>query len=230
VPVPPAPARSDSGPPAGAGAESEPPAAGSVSPAAEGEEPGGTAQADPAPRAAAAAPPLAAGTPATVAGARAAESRTAATTGVAERGPAVAGQGAAPGSLESLSSLWPAVVDMVRGENALLGALIAEARPAELQGEELTLAFGSTFLKKKAEDPANRMTVTEALRAVTGSRLTLSYELREAPAGEGAEEGAEGESEERWLARFMEEFEAVEVPVEQEGGGEPAVTGNEKGA
>ncbi len=105
----------------------------------------------------------------------------------------------------------------MRGENALLGALIAEARPVGVQGEELTLAFGSAFLKKKAEDPANRMTVTEALRVVTGGRWRLSYELRaDAPTEEGAPAGAQPESEERWLARFMEEFDAEEIPAEPE--------------
>ncbi|HTX00490.1 MAG TPA: hypothetical protein VMD59_17050, partial [Acidimicrobiales bacterium] len=151
---------------------------------------------------------------------------------LAEPAAASGAQGAVEdGGLDSVCSLWPAVVDVVRAENALLGALIAEARPVELQGLQLTLAFASTFLKKKAEDPANRTMVAEALQAVTGSRFTLGYELREIPAAgqAGGEEGGT-ESEERWLARFMEEFEAVEVPVEQEDEGEPAVTGNEKGA
>src|SRR5207244_2530547 len=35
----------------------------------------------------------------------------------------------APEDLEGLRSLWPAVVDLVRAEHALLGALIAEAQP-----------------------------------------------------------------------------------------------------
>ena len=83
-------------------------------------------------------------------------------------------------TLESMRSLWPAVIDLVRAENALLGALIADARPVELDGEELTFAFAlDAFLKKKAEDPANRVIVGEALRAVTGGRWRLLYELRE---------------------------------------------------
>ena len=144
---------------------------------------------------------------------------------------------AGDGSLESLLELWPAVVELVRGENALLGALIAEARPVAVAGEELTLAFGSPFLKRKAEDPAHRVTVAEALRVLTTTRWRLGYELREdLPAVEAA---SEEPSEERWLARFMEEFDAEEVPGEWGAarGGEPAeageaqtVNGNEKGA
>jgi hypothetical protein len=140
--------------------------------------------------------------------------------------------------------VWPAVVDLVRGENALLGALIAEARPVAAQGEDLTLAFAASaqFLKRKAEDPANRMTVGEALRAVTGERWRLSYELREQPAGEQA---APERSEEEWVRRFIEEFDAEELDDDwqpahaadaargeeaQVGGGDaPALNGNEKG-
>jgi len=147
--------------------------------------------------------------------------------------------------LEAITALWPAVVDLVRGENALLGALIAEARPVAAQGEDLTLAFAASaqFLKKKAEDPANRMTVGEALRAVTGERWRLSYELREQPAGEQA---AAERSEEEWVRRFIDEFDAEELddweptrPADagegghaaQVGGGDaPAMTGNEKGS
>jgi DNA polymerase-3 subunit gamma/tau len=168
--------------------------------------------------------PAAAGEPATAAGARVAESRVA-----VEEPP-----GAIATGLDSLSATWPAVVDVVRAENALLGALIAEARPVEVQGEELTLAFASTFLKKKAEDPANRMTVAEALRVVTGGRWKLLYELRE-DLGEllASDEPADGDSEARWLARFMEEFDAEDITPEAGSGGEetdlPTLTGNEKG-
>ena len=180
-------------------------------------------------RAAAATPPPEAGLPATAAGALAAESRAA--QGGPPESPDAAPAGAPPHDLDSLVSMWPAVVDVVRAENALLGALIAEARPVEAKGEELTLGFASTFLKKKAEDPANRMTVAEALRVVTGARWRPAYDLREDLAEQPSAASAEGgESEERRLARFMEEFDAEEVPSEQSAGGEPAVTSNEKGS
>jgi DNA polymerase-3 subunit gamma/tau len=135
-----------------------------------------------------------------------------------------------PATLESLRSVWPAVVDLVRSEHALLGALIAESQPVELQEQDLTLAFSSPFKKKKAEDPANRMTVGEALQVVTGSRWRISYELREDL--QQGEHGAPTEqSEERWLARFMEEFDAEDIT---EGGetvqDEQSLTSEEKGA
>jgi DNA polymerase III subunit gamma/tau len=127
--------------------------------------------------------------------------------------------------LQALCSLWPAVVELVTAENGLLGACIVEARPVAVDGEELTVAFASTaqFKKKKAEDPSNRTVVVEALRTLAGGRWRVSYELREDLAGEELPQAAEG-SEEEWVARFMREFDAEELPDEQ------AVTSNEKGA
>jgi DNA polymerase III subunit gamma/tau len=135
--------------------------------------------------------------------------------------------------LESVCATWAAVVDLVRGENGLLGALIAEARPVAVDGEELTLAFASTaqFLKKKAEDPANRMTVGEALRAIMGGRWRLSYELRDDLSSDDRPASSE-QTEEEWVARFMREFDAEEVAVgesPENERGEQAVTSNERG-
>jgi DNA polymerase-3 subunit gamma/tau len=130
-----------------------------------------------------------------------------------------------PRDLEWVRGLWPAVVDLVRGENGLLGACIVEARPVAVEGEELTLAFASTaqFKKKKAEDPANRLAVGEALRSLAGGRWRLSYELRDEPADEREAEVGDGTQEEL-VARFMDEFDARELTDEN------AVTSNEKGA
>jgi DNA polymerase-3 subunit gamma/tau len=127
---------------------------------------------------------------------------------------------------------WPAVVDLVRNDNALLGACIQEARPVEVTGEDLTVAFSATapFLKKKAENPDNRAAVTAALHDVTGRRWRLSYELQdELLAGDGPGEL----SEEEWLKRFIDEFDAEELPAEGSGengaGPAEAVTSEEKG-
>jgi DNA polymerase-3 subunit gamma/tau len=125
------------------------------------------------------------------------------------------GAESAPEGLESLRSLWPAVVELVRVENGLLGALVAEAHPVALDGEDLTVGFAPTaqFLKKKAEDRANRVTVTEALRDVTGRRWRVSYELRDELDTQGGPDRVE-HSEEEWVRRFMEEFDAEELPGE----------------
>jgi DNA polymerase-3 subunit gamma/tau len=125
--------------------------------------------------------------------------------------------------LAPLLAWWPAVVDLVRTDNALLGACIEEARPVEVTGEDLTVAFSATapFLKKKAENPDNRAAVTAALHDITGRRWRLSYELQD---GLAADDGAPApRGEEEWLKRFMEEFDAEELPD-----AEP-VTSEEKG-
>jgi DNA polymerase III subunit gamma/tau len=138
--------------------------------------------------------------------------------------------------LELLRSLWPAVVDLVRVENALLGALIAEAQPVAVAGEGLTVAFASSaqFLKKKAEDPANRLTVAEALRAITGGCWRVSYELREVGGPHGRRAGSPS-SEQEWVRRLMEEFDAEELPGDWDpfGGKQQAAEamgGEERGA
>jgi hypothetical protein len=103
-----------------------------------------------------------------------------------------------------------------------------------VDGEDVTLAFASTaqFLKKKAEDPANRMAVGEALRAIMGGRWRLSYELRDELVSEDGPVASE-QSEEEWVARFMREFDAQEIAGEESPEnerGEQAVTSNERGA
>ena len=114
--------------------------------------------------------------------------------------------------LEAALSIWPAVVELVRAEHALLGAVIADARPVALDGTELTLAFSATaqFYRKKAEDPANRAIVGEALRSLAPGRWRLSYELRDVPGDERPD--AEELSEEALVTRFIDEFDAEEVP------------------
>jgi DNA polymerase III subunit gamma/tau len=128
-----------------------------------------------------------------------------------------------PRDLESIFAFWPAVVDLVRSENGLLGAVLGEACPVAVDGEELTLAITSSLSKKKAEDPAHRAAVGEALRSLTGERWRLSYELREEAVSADRPEPTE-RSEDEWVARFMQEFDAEELTEDE------AVTSDEKGA
>jgi hypothetical protein len=102
-------------------------------------------------------------------------------------------------------------VEAVRTENGMVGALLAEARPIELEGERLTIAFadGATFYKKKAE--ANRGLLVTALRGLTGHSLELIYELRDGEGPEEAPQDLSGLSEEELLERLREDFGATEV-------------------
>jgi len=115
----------------------------------------------------------------------------------------------APLALDDAAACWPAVIDLVRGENVMLAALLSDARPVAVKERELTLAFpgGAAFLKRKAEQEDYRRVAGEALKAVTGRRLALRYELRD-------DEEQEGEavlSGEELVRRFVEEFDAEEV-------------------
>jgi DNA polymerase-3 subunit gamma/tau len=133
-------------------------------------------------------------------------------------------QGAAPAAfpaedIDALVELWPAVLELVGAENKMLSSLLAQARPVAVGDGELRVAFGSSnsFLKRKAEDSAHRATVTVALRELTGDRrLRVAYELRE-ELPEGQDGGAEQapRTEEEWVARFMDEFDAEELPAQE---------------
>ncbi len=140
-----------------------------------------------------------------------------------------AGAPEAARDVESLCALWPAVVELVKGENGLLAACLVEARPVAVDGEELAVAYPASaeFHKKKAETPASRAAVGEALRSLTGVRWRVSYELREELDADG-DAGAAEHSEEEWVARFMREFDAEELTETQRDA--QAVTSNEKGA
>jgi DNA polymerase-3 subunit gamma/tau len=127
--------------------------------------------------------------------------------------------------LAPLLAWWPAVVDLVRGENALLGACIEEAQPVDVKGEDLVVAFSAAmpFHKKKAETPDNRAAVTAALHDVTGRRWRVSYELQDG-IGAGEDDADAPRSEEEWVKRFIEEFDAEELP------GDGAHSSEQKGA
>jgi len=130
----------------------------------------------------------------------------------AERPPTAAEQPTASPDLQDASRLWPAVVEQVKERNAMLAALLADARPVAVSERELTLAFpaGADFLKRKAEQDEHRRSAVEALQAVTGQRLALRYELAD---GDPAESPAPAEilRDEELLKRLMEEFDAEEL-------------------
>jgi DNA polymerase-3 subunit gamma/tau len=117
---------------------------------------------------------------------------------------------AGPMELDAAVSSWPAVVDLVRTDNAMLAGALEAARPVAVGERELTLAFpgGASFLKRKAEQDDYRRVAADAVRAVTGHRLALRYELRE---GNGGEEQPDVLSGEELVRRFIEEFDAEEI-------------------
>ncbi len=118
--------------------------------------------------------------------------------------------------LEAAVSFWPAVVEEVRARNAMLAALLADAKPVGVSERELTLAFpaGADFLKRKAEQDEHRRAAAEALKAVCGRTLVLRYELGDAD-GESAGEPPALSGEEL-VRRFIEEFDAEELTGEDD--------------
>lgn len=106
---------------------------------------------------------------------------------------------------------WPAVVGLVRAENAMLAALLEAARPVSVTDQQLTVAFpaGAAFLKRKAEQDDHRRVAADALRKVTGQPLALRFELRDEAGGEEPED--QSISGEELVQRFVEEFDAEEL-------------------
>jgi DNA polymerase III subunit gamma/tau len=121
--------------------------------------------------------------------------------------------------LDEALTQWPAVVDLVRSDNAMLAGALDAARPVAVGGGELTLAFpsGASFLKRKAEQDDYRRAAAEALRTVTGKRLALRYELSDVNHGD---EPVDTElSGEELVRRFIEEFDAEEILEDESGKG-----------
>jgi DNA polymerase III subunit gamma/tau len=117
-------------------------------------------------------------------------------------------------SLDAFAQMWPAVVESLGSESPRLAAILQEARPTALADRDLTIAWpeSAAFSKRQAEDPEKRELIAQTIRTVTGASLRLAYEL-------GAElQPAEALSEEELVARFKQEFGAVEEspPKEEE--------------
>jgi hypothetical protein len=131
--------------------------------------------------------------------------------------PPVARVAQGPPELATVAACWPAVIDLVRKDNQMLAALLADARPVALHDQDVTVAFpaGKAFLKRKAEQDEHRRVAIDAVKSVTGQRMALRFELRELAADEeqNREQTLSGEE---LVRRFMEEFAAEEILDEDE--------------
>jgi DNA polymerase III subunit gamma/tau len=117
--------------------------------------------------------------------------------------------GAPPPTLDDLRALWPAVVDTVRKDNAMVGACLEGARPSAIEGDRLTLAFPvlAGFSRKTVE--RNRELLQTSLRALTGRALALDYTASDAAAD--GEPTPAGLSEEELIERLKADYGATEV-------------------
>ncbi len=117
--------------------------------------------------------------------------------------------------LETVAACWPAVIDIVRQDNEMLAALLADARPVSLVGHDVTIAFPSdmAFLKKKAEQDEYRRATADALRSVVGASLALRYELSDEQPTSVVDVGF---SHDELVRRLVEEFDAQVLDDDQE--------------
>ena len=118
--------------------------------------------------------------------------------------------------LPGVTELWPAVLADVQERHPMLHALMENARPSALDGGELTLSWAESaaFYKRKAEDPACRDQIATAIRSVTGSSLRLAYALADEDAA--AAHPVPALSDDELVEAFMREFDAEELPAEEE--------------
>jgi DNA polymerase-3 subunit gamma/tau len=137
--------------------------------------------------------------------------RTVSAPSAADSGPPAAatpdpgGAAAAPPSLEleQLQEAWRrSVLPAVEERSIPAGAMLAEARPAKLDGDTLTLEFPpkAAFHRQQAEEPKNAGLLGEALYEVTGRKLAVVFA-----------EGADDEPRSKEPDRPATEEEIVEL-------------------
>jgi DNA polymerase III subunit gamma/tau len=116
-------------------------------------------------------------------------------------------------TLDSVRSLWPAVLDALRADNGMLAACLGEAHPVELRGEEVVVAFAEhdTFNRRMADGREHRAAIDAALRDLAGSPLRVVFELRDPSELANGEPETQPPSEDELVARFKTEFDAEEI-------------------
>jgi len=108
------------------------------------------------------------------------------------------------------------VLEQLTGESPRLAAALSEARPAELTGEGLTLAWSesSGLSRRQVEDPTGHELIARTIRAVTGASLRVTHEVRSDHAAIQSAPAEPALSDDELVDRFMEEFDAEELPPE----------------
>jgi len=121
--------------------------------------------------------------------------------------------------LDGLRRAWPAVLEALTQSNALCAALLADAHPVAVEGEQITVAFAPSagFLQRKAEDDSYRACVAEAVRTVTGSRARIAYVVG-AATGDAQAQGPPPTppTDDELVARLLAEFDAEEIHADPE--------------
>ena len=117
--------------------------------------------------------------------------------------------------VSTVVELWPAVLRAISESNQVLAVCLADARAVALDGTTLTVALdeSESFKCRKADDPANRAALAEAIRSLTGVQPRVRFELRALKQDDLADGlvGPAPPSEDEIVARFKEEFDAEEI-------------------
>jgi hypothetical protein len=119
-----------------------------------------------------------------------------------------------------IETLWPAVLDRIReGDGGeMLGALLADARPAALEDDVLVLVYpqSASFSKRKIEDAPNGERLVQALKLVAGRPLAVRIELRELEGDEDAAAGlaADPATEDHVIESIKNTFDAEDLSEE----------------
>lgn len=114
--------------------------------------------------------------------------------------------------LEQLQEAWArTIVPAVAEKSIPISTVLGEARPAELDGDTLTIEFpaSASFHRQLAEEPKNTLLLRDALYEVTGRKLAITFAVGDGADSEDAEpEGPAGE--EHFLELMKETFDARE--------------------
>jgi len=117
--------------------------------------------------------------------------------------------------LGQLQEAWKrSILPAVEQRSIPIGKTLAEAHPAGLAGDTLTLEFPQTaaFHLRLTEDPKNAAMLRDALYEVTGRRLAVAFELGEQQVA--SSEDAVPEAEEDILELMKSTFDARELENE----------------
>ena len=117
--------------------------------------------------------------------------------------------------LEQVVDAWQrTIVEAVRERSIPVASLLAEARPTELEGDTLTLAFPAEadFHRRQVAEPGNIGVLRDALYEVTGRKLAVVLETGEPDTSE--ERDDDPLSEDDVISLLKETLDAEEVTDE----------------
>jgi DNA polymerase-3 subunit gamma/tau len=115
--------------------------------------------------------------------------------------------------LEQLQEAWArTIVPAVAEKSIPISTVLGEARPADLEGDTLTVEFpaSASFHRQLAEEPKNATLLRDALYEVTGRKLALAFAVGEGEDGDDEAEDEGPAGEEKFLELMKETFDARE--------------------